>query len=65
MQKLDAVAVEALYNKSSYTNFCVDGVGYDSDNFCRVILDFLSVQPRNNVTPERKSKITLQKLSLS
>ena len=42
MQKLDAVAVEALYNKSSYTNFCVDGVGYDSDNVCRVILDFLS-----------------------
>ena len=32
VQKLNTTAVEAGYNKSSYTNFCVDGVSYESDD---------------------------------
>ena len=42
MQKLNAAAVEAVYNKSSYTNLCVDGVSYESDYVRRSICNFLS-----------------------
>ena len=42
MQNLNDAAVEAGYNKSSYTNFCVDGVSSESDDVCRSICKFLS-----------------------
>ena len=42
LQKLNAAAVEAGYNKFSYTNFCVDGVSSESDYFCKRICDFIS-----------------------
>ena len=42
MQKFNDAAVEAGYNKSSYTNFCVDVVSSESDYISRSICDFLS-----------------------
>ena len=42
LQNLNADAIEAGYNKYSYTNFCVNGVSSESYNVCRRICDFLS-----------------------
>ena len=42
MQKFNDAAVEAGYDKSSYTNFCVDVVSSESDYISRSICDFLS-----------------------
>ena len=30
------------YNKSYYTNLCVDGVSSESDHVCRIICEFIS-----------------------
>ena len=42
MQKSNAALIEAGYNKSSYTNFCVDRVSSDSDDVRWRIFDVLS-----------------------